>query len=258
MGRRDRYNLLTGAMLSSLLHHVPFESHQVAEDAEAQLDCLHAAIERIARYHASLYSTFTTFVRNIVWMELVPGYKGKDTLITSVSFLTVPFSIFLSKKALLHIPPNTVMDRPSVRFLTENLVHEAIHQQVNVTLLERDILREDYSSITSPKIPITWRMNQGIVRNQSWEIDRTLHATAVYITLMTCRRTELGLLTEDDFESHSFRQALCAGMSALDYLSAELLKHKAQFTALGGDFIEALRLDALREIEACRHVLGTP
>ena len=169
-------------------------------------------------------------------------FKGQDSQITSSSFPVLPLCVFISDKALHHIPPNSISQEPSYRFLAENLYHEAVHQAVNMNLLIHEIFIEDYDSAKSPKVEIPWRYNQ-VKRNQYWELDRTFHATVVYSQVIQYRLAQLNDLNLIPFEREAFEEATKAGIEAATYLSQSLLNNKQYFTEKGAELIEDLALE---------------
>lgn len=210
----------------------PLPSHRVLPFDPVRLASLTAAYEHLYRNHPDAFDLVTTFSPVLVWAELRPEFKGKDVQITSSSFPAMPLVSFISDKALCHLPPTNVSERPDPRILAENLLHEAIHQRVNLTLLTRPIFREGFDAARAPKIPIAWRANS-VARNQSWELDRTLHAICVYKGVVGYRERELrdaGLPA--DLQAFLGAAAL-AGSHALTYLVRHFSEHTAVLEAEG-------------------------
>ena len=248
----NAYTLIQGNFCDSIWKCIPLQSHEILSPEKQKRIPIIEAIDHIETYHCYISDLFLKFTKNIAFVDLKKDYLGKDTTITSSSFPLLPLTVFLSPKALKHIPPNTVSDMPSYRLLAENLLHEAIHQQVNLTLVEKDIFCAEYSSELSPKIQIEWRKKQGIKRNQAWELDRVLHAITVYVNLVKFRRKEVVLFNTDNLISQYIKSSLPEGLDALDYLSKSLLLYKNFFTENGYDLVSELRKKALVEISKAK------
>jgi hypothetical protein len=162
----DTY-LLLAEVAETVWRGLPLETHQIVLPSDEQQEELAKALQHLADYYPEGYRYVQEFVKVIAWSSLRDDLKGRAVEITSSSFPFLPLCIFISSRAQHHIPPNTLSDQSSYRFLAENLYHEAIHQAINMNLLMFDILTEDFESETSPKIAIPWRA-EGIERNQAW------------------------------------------------------------------------------------------
>jgi hypothetical protein len=222
---------------------LPVQSHRLAPPADDRRRTIQLALGQLNAIHPDSANLLQHYVSNIVWLELDPEHRKENDQITSSSFPVLPWTIFVSDKARHHIPPNTVADEPSYRFFAENIFHEAVHQQVNALLLSTDIFVPDYDSSTCPKIEIAWRFNQGVERNQYWELDRTFHAAAVYIELCGFRLREL--LSEKEvrqksYEYEYFSAALKEATHALTYLCDELEHYQEYFTPKGIKVLDSL------------------
>lgn len=227
----------------SIWSALPITSHRLITPNYEIENSLITAIDHLFKVHEAAFEIFKTFVNCIVWTEIDPRIHGKIDEITSSTFPILPFCVFVSNKALKHIPPNAVSPESSFRFLAENLLHEAVHQQVNVTLLEKDVFVSSYRSSSSPKIEIKWRANQGIARNQFWELDRVLHAIYVYIEVSKYRIVELESNEISDLEKKYFALALKTGKVALNYLLSEVLLFRDYFTIFGNNLLDGLEAE---------------
>ncbi|OUB98421.1 hypothetical protein BK784_16875 [Bacillus thuringiensis serovar medellin] len=230
-----------------LLNYTPIQSHNIVKPSPNEKNIFINAMKHLKNNFPDGYKLVQEFVKIIIWVSLKEEYKGRDSQITSSSFPSMPFGIFLSNKAEFHIPPNNIAENISFRYLAENIFHEAIHQAVNMNILLNDILVNDYNSKNSPKIEIPWRHSQA-KRNQYWEIDRTYHATVVYSQLIKYRFTQLNDNSISKKEKEFFKEACYNGVEAALYLSDCLLKQKEFFTELGVNLIQEL-YDDIRQQE---------
>ncbi|WP_328842634.1 hypothetical protein [Streptomyces sp. NBC_00258] len=216
-------------------HHIVWPTHDLAQGVSGALDLI-----ATRPWAMSLVATFiTTFA-----MATTPdGVRGR---ITSCSLPDFPLCVFLSDRAFVHIPPLSVSTTGSIRLVAENIYHEAVHQSVNHQLLTRPIFLPGYSSATSPKIPIYWRTSAGNeTRNRAWELDRVLHAAAVYCHLLHWRYAELADPKTDPEHRRFVAEATRESLGALAILCEALTEHIGHFTAEGalmvGRLVEASR-----------------
>jgi len=226
------------AMPRELWDELPLAGHEIAPPTDCRRTALGGAVEHLVDRHPHGAALFRTFVHGLVWVDLAEG--ANQTLLTSSSLPVLPYWVFVSRKSQRHIPPNTVAQTPSVRFLAENLYHEAIHQVVNINLLTADVFLPEFDSATAPRIEIPWRAAGGDVRNQFWELDRTLHAVTVYRHLLAFRAVELDDPALSPEERACFETAAAAGREAFEYLVGALRHH-------GPPFMTQLGLDILAE-----------
>jgi hypothetical protein len=124
--------------------------------------------------------------------------------------------------------------KPSARFLAENFYHEAVHQLVNAHLLFGRLVPEDFSSETSPKIPISWRATAS-PRNREWEIDRVLHAAVVYESMIGYRAAQLTDPTIHPWERAAFEEANAIAVPNLSFLATSLRQHTGALTDEGAE-----------------------
>lgn len=212
--------------LATALDHNPLPTHDHVY-APGQAEAVQLALKILAGRAEFVRSQ----VNEIFWMRLRDG--AEDDCITSASFPLWPGRIFLSNKALVHIPPNRIFDEPNLHALAENIYHEAIHQHINARVLAGAILTDDFDSSLSPKIEIDWRRDQA-TRNQFWELDRAYHAACVYSGLIPLRQefADRGI-TE-------YASAIAEGQEALNYLLNRISPHLRYFKAEGRDTLARL------------------
>jgi hypothetical protein len=250
------FTVLASDLPRVIWNRLPLPSHEYDRDALDTATLLSGPLDHLERHYAFLMPVLQSVSANIMVCRLLPEWFGSDYRITSSSFPVLPGTIFLSRKAFHHIPPSTVAPLPSIRLCAENILHESIHQTVNLAILTRSILREDYSSKSSPKVEISWRMNQDVIRNRHWEIDRVLHAATVYVAANHFRVAELTTRDDGSHEVLHLRAALRDGCAALDFLSTALLHHLDQLDDEGVCFVRALRSDAEQVLEAARPLVA--
>ena len=249
------FNLVLQPLPDAIWRALPFASHRICRN-QAVLTSLEAALNLIEDHYPHYLPWMADVMPNIAVVEIKEAYRGKDSQITSSSFPVLPYVGFVSAKAMRHIPPNTVMKTNSPSLLAENLVHEAIHQVVNLSLLRTDIFVERYTSRTSPKIEVLWRYGQRTMRNQRWELDRTLHAAIVYLGLLSFRQRELERRRSEEADFMAFRHASTAAVEVLPYLCAQLNRHRGYLTSDGNALLDALRLEQERKTARMQEILN--
>jgi len=168
------------------------------------------------------------FIGMLVWVKS-DGPGG----ITSSSFPQLPHLTMITDRVLHILLPNTPTGAESTWALAEDLVHEALHQQLSVTILEHDVFTADYEAATGPKIKIQWR-------DETWTLDRALHALHVYNGIVRLRREALrGSVLFDD-ERLLVEQALPEANSAVAFLRQALQQHSRFFTDNGRELVNAI------------------
>jgi hypothetical protein len=238
---RDFWWLSGDDSSDALSAQVDLPGHRlVLPDSETERSVI-SAIEHIASRPWAM-ELVGTFISTFAFTEPA-DVRDSRRLITSCSLPDFPLCVFFSERALVHIPPLTISSQPSVRLLAENLYHESVHQAVNYQLLSSRVLVPSYSSETSPKIPIYWREEAGEQRNRAWELDRVLHAAAVYCHLLAWRYHEL---RDPDLPAEDRAVIAAASVDAVGATRAlcdALTTHISYFTSAGallvGRLVEA-------------------
>lgn len=248
-------NLISKDFPNAIWQRLPLQSHAIHSPSGEFSILIRLAINNILYRHKYAAGIFFEFIKNIICVSLKEQCVENDAAIISASFPILPFSIFISENATTHIPPNIVINKKSYILLGENLLHEAIHQVVNLCLLQNNIFIEEYSATTSPKIEIGWRKNQGSARNQFWELDRTLHAVIVYIYLVKYRTAEILKLHRQHAVYETLLISIKHGMVALNYLSKALLDYEKFFTDQGVQLVLELREEVKKETLKAKLIL---
>ena len=179
-------------------------------------------------------------------------------MITSCSLPDFPLCVFLSPRAFVHIPPVSIHPEPAARLAAENLYHEAVHQAVNHHILVGNVMGPDYSSATSPKIPIYWRKTASEGRNRAWELDRVLHAAAVYCHLLQWRWHELTDPALPDEVRATVAAASAESVGALESLCQALVDNIGHFTSQGSLFVGRLVAAAEMRSQVMSALLSAP
>jgi hypothetical protein len=169
---------------------LPLQEHKVMSLDANHINNIKNAMEYLMANHDDLVADLWGFLKTICFLSLREERKEDSFCITSVSIPALPFASFFSSKALVHIPPSTVIKQPMYVFLAENIYHEMIHNRMNLNLLEKEFFTADYDSATSERIEIPWRPKTD-PRNHLWEIDRVVHAISVYAGIIPFRIKEL-------------------------------------------------------------------
>lgn len=220
-------------------HDIALNGHRLMADrAPELLDDIEASL-RLLSTRPPAWQLVQRFIVTLVPVQADETLFEAPRLLTSCSLPEYPLAVFLSPLARRHIPPLSLAKQPSVRLLAENLFHESVHQVVNYEILTGGLLPEEYDSSTSPKIPIFWRQEDA-GRNKAWELDRVLHAAAVYSQLLWWRESELrsGELTHE--EQITILEATVAGLQSAEYLVNALTDHVDLLSPRGALFVGRL------------------
>lgn len=217
-----------------LLQELLLQGHCVASPAASRRGMLELAIEELANF-PSVFEVLQEYTSILVWLAPDDEHPGAPIL-TSASLPALPHTTFITDKATRHIPPNHIYPAPLTYALLENLVHEALHQQLSATLLQEDLLRPDYEAARAELVPVPWR-------GASWEPDRVLHAVHVYKSLLSFRSTRLRSGDVPTLERAFVESALAEGLGAFRYLRDRLIGLEGSFTARGFSFVQQICLD---------------
>ncbi|MCY4321628.1 MAG: hypothetical protein OXC37_04425 [Bdellovibrionaceae bacterium] len=201
---------------------LPIKSHKIIIPDEDFKSNIIKALHFLEK-NSDEWNKLKKYLTGICLVQLKPSYKDKEFEITSLSVPVFPFVSFLSKKSQFHIPPSIINEKSSL-YLAENLLHESVHQAVNINLLDKDILEEDYNSEESPLVNIPWRQNQGDARNKKWQIDRVLHAISVYVVISFFRRNILQK-NKKEYSKDMFDESV----KNAKYLMKNLLPYRKHF-----------------------------
>ena len=218
---RSNFHIIT-AIPDYIWKLLPIQSHEIKKPDKHFITDFNKAIDLLEDHFAE-WHILKKYLGGICLLSLNPEFKNKDVEITSVSLPIFPFISFVSKKSFFHIPPK-IIKNPSILYLSENLLHESVHQSVNLYLIEKEVLGKKYNSKHSPLISIPWRKNQSIARNKEWKIDRALHAVCVYSVVASFRRKML----KNNKSEYSISDFSSAVKNA-EYLITELIKHRKIF-----------------------------
>lgn len=212
---------VTSAMSETLDSLLYLRGHRAVAPDEEFRERISGALHLLAEYD-SIWSHVQTFVRTLCVVAKV-GPSG-EPLLTSCTLPEFPGMIVFSSKASRHIPPASIVGHDSTVLLAENIFHESVHQIVNMGILFDDVLSRDFRSDSSPKIQIPWRRSSS-PRNQEWELDRALHAAAVYVKLIEWRIEILRRSDLRESEIEIIRSSLAPAREAAAHLIGSLSSH---------------------------------
>lgn len=230
------FELIFENIPTAVFESLPLSDHQLYEHQDGI-----AIFEDKCRKAAQIINTnlpeklryLTSFLKVVVPVYLQPSTKKQ--LITSLTIPDLPFTSFISENAFIHLAPDILSYGFDEYYLSENLVHEMVHNMVNILLLESDVLVPDYSSALSNKVRIPWRKNSEI-RNQYWELDRMIHAYCVYAHLSAYR----AVLCQQE-HSGVTHQMVKASIEKTNFLRKRILENKCYLTGYGVEFIHSFQ-----------------
>lgn len=220
--------LLFENLPSEILSTLPIPDH-VLYDYDTGMNLFYEsfndAIEIIDNHISCSFNDTIKFCKVFVPVKL--SKHSTQKLITSLTIPDLPFLSFISENAFVHLAPDVISHGFTKYYLAENIFHEMIHNQINIMLLEKEILIDEYSSEASPKIEIPWRKGSE-VRNQYWELDRMLHAYFVYKGLYKFR-----LKMSEIYGSGIDTSMVCAAMENANYLKGKIIENSGYLTKEG-------------------------
>jgi hypothetical protein len=188
------------------------------------------ALEELERKDVTALDLIRDWSTAILWLS--KDKYSKETELTSVAIPILPFCTFLTKKAIRHIPPKTLLPAVTLYGLQENLFHEALHQQLSASLLFRDLVADQDG--VWPTVAIPWR-------NKEWPIDRAVHAAWIYKNLIRFRNRALQWgLEGGEIVRDVLANSQMSACEAYVHLRRELLGHRYLFTSFGRDIVDQL------------------
>lgn len=200
--------LLVDQLAEKIWDLLPINSHKIEPMPEPVEDLLKNSFVVLDKILPADWRVLKKYIGGTGYVSLKPEFAKNDTQITSITIPSFPKISFISAKAAVHIPPAKIVSETSVYYLAENIIHEATHQAINWMLVESDLFLDDYNSESSPLIEIPWRAESKIVRNRRWQMDRCLHACAVYRIAFFAglfRLFSIARFSDDGFDVYSER-----------------------------------------------------
>lgn len=235
------FELIFENIPTAVFDSLPLSGHQLYEHQDGI-----ATFEDKCRKAAQIINTnlperlryLTSFLKVVVPVYLQPSTKKQ--LITSLTIPDLPFTSFISENAFIHLAPDILSYGFDEYYLSENLVHEMVHNMVNILLLENDVLVPDYSSALSNKVKIPWRKNAEL-RNQYWELDRMIHAYCVYAHMSVYR-----FALSQQVRSGITQEMVNVSIEKRNFLRERILENKSHLTDYGVEFIYSVQNDLIK------------
>ncbi|MEP3295095.1 hypothetical protein [Tateyamaria sp.] len=148
-----RIKLFTGVMPRAELVSLALTDHETDPTTTDLAKPLGSAFDLLASVDEDFFQSVANGIDT-----LVPVHLRKSSAIstppTSITVPSFPLSSFFYRNALRHLAPAALNEKHSVAVLAENLLHESVHQQVNLIIIEQSGMTDGFSSATSPKIEI--------------------------------------------------------------------------------------------------------
>lgn len=202
-----------------LQEELPLDGHEPLR-ARGIFQWITSALSELEELDPDSWSYIQQWLTVVVWVQRREGHYGVTEL-TSTSIPSAPFSTFLSKKAIRHLPPKHILPEVTLYGIQENLLHEALHQQMTGHLIVHDTLLERPED--APKIPIPWRQTV-------WPLDRVLHAAWVYRGVLALRLKKLEQPGEaGDLFIEALQRSVEDGQTAFEHLAGQLEAHHTHF-----------------------------
>jgi hypothetical protein len=215
------------------------DGHHVVQPHDGDVKMIDDAVRCIAAHHQGAYKLLSRYIKLIVMVDHIGG-SAAEPLLTSCSIPSLPYCTFISRKAFVHLPPRFVYRAPSEIWLAENLVHEALHQALNIHILSGEVFSRDYDASVASRIPIPWRQQDPLARNREWPPDRALHALVVYVGVTEMRLALLHSAPLHEDEASFLCAAGIEGCSAMNHLASQIPRYTDCYTNEGRARVTAL------------------
>lgn len=235
-----RTKLFTGIMPRAVLDSLALTDHETDPTAGDLTKPLGAALELLASVDETFFQSVANGIDTLIPVRLRAN-SGVSTPLTSITVPSFPLSSFFSRNALRHLAPAALTQKDSVAVLAENLLHESVHQRVNLTIIERSVMKDGFSSVTSAKIEIPWRKTAAEARNRYWELDRCLHAFAVYVGVFPFRAAIANHPQMHEDTKDAFGRSISQAEKSMRFLGGALMARRDQFGPDGQVLIEELQ-----------------
>jgi len=215
-----RLHCCSSGISPRLFEILPIDGHRAAALTPHRIDALSRALNQLAAVGDSSLSIdiVSDFTGMLLWVA-----SDRPDGLTSSSFPQLPHLSLITDHVMRILLPNTLTGSDSIWALAEDLVHEALHQQLSATIIEHDVFTDDYDAVSGPRIKIYWR-------DETWTLDRAVHALHVYSGVVRLRREALqgSVLSEQD--RRHVEQALPEAQDAMAFLRDAVPKHARYFT----------------------------
>jgi hypothetical protein len=235
-----RTKLFTGIMPRAVLDSLALTDHETDPTAIDLAKQLGSAFDLLASVDEDHFQSVANGIDTLIPVQLRKNCVV-STPLTSITVPSFPLSSFFSRNALRHLAPSALTEKDSVAVLAENLLHESVHQRVNLTIIERSVMMDGFSSATSSKIEIPWRKTAAEERNRAWELDRCLHAFAVYVGVFPFRMAIAKHPQMDKDTKHAFVTSISQAEKSMRFLGSALMERRDQFGPDGQSLIEELQ-----------------
>lgn len=215
----------------SLFSKLPLHGHAPLE-VPGLAGWLEAAIDFLSDTDPDTLNYLSHWCSTVLWVAPSTEFPA-DTLLTSVAIPVLPHCVIVSVKSLRHIPAKHVYEGGSIYALAENLYHEALHQQLTSTLIFGPPFMAHGKDHSKERVSIPWR-------DTSWEIDRVLHASWVYVRLQSFRQKVLQTNALSGPERQFLSDAYEQSQDQVSFLSNALNSRAASLSTEGQSLVESI------------------
>lgn len=247
VGTRPKQILVfNGALPESFFQSIGLDGYRCAPVCLGLLQDLNEALNFLRMTGKNFENDVLDSIYSVIFVERThDSYKKQLTGLTVPPF---PLTSFFSENALHHLAPAAISERRDIAILAENLLHESVHQRMNLTILERPVFRDSFDSAQAPRAAVPWHSDSADERDRHWETDRCLHAFSVYVRLCTFRRYCVSNMSLHPETQRVFEQAIDQSRVPLSYLSSHLDTVRDQLADYGNELLSSLQFDARQHL----------
>jgi hypothetical protein len=216
-------------LAAEVLSDLKLEGYTPAPLSSRRSDLLQRALGELPEIDAHAATIVASFVSMVCWVRSVDGSAPS---FSSASFYEFPHCVFATDLAAFHISPDVRYAAASLQALQDNLLHEALHQQLRVLMLTEPLLALSPST-PPPKVFVPWRAT-------SWDLEHALQALFVYSHLARFRAARLSTISAGASERAFLTRAKADASGARTALRSGILALPRVLTDRGRALCEAL------------------
>jgi hypothetical protein len=228
-GAAGAFRLCYGGLNEIILADCGLANYELIRPTDHSLALIATALEGLATGPPALCETVSGFSPMLVWVQSRTSERG----LLSCAFPQFPGAVFFTDDALHYIPRSPIFPSASLYPLQENLYHEALHHRLAETLRVRKIVRIGAEGDTTQGVFVPWR-------NETWTIERCLHAFVVYVSLAQLRHSALESDGCSQAEKSVLAPALHEALDSCRVLYRGLVDATSSLTRSGLAFVEHL------------------
>ena len=227
-GGNTKILILERGEASLILTRVALEDFQLAKPLPGHHRLITSAMQDLFSFDPEAWETVTAFISLIVFVE---ARSTTTKLFSSTSFYELPHCVFFTNAVFAHIAPDIVFPGVTLYAAQENLFHEALHQQLILSWLERPALIQGQSGVRLVYSP--WR-------GTHWPLEHAIQVAYVYKHVAALRLKAAERTSTSVGDAAILAAAAKKAAAAANLLRTGILAHAGALTAEGRLLTEGL------------------